>query len=83
VDESGVVKIWNIDRAQGLRGCLLQSLLLHGAVPNHVFSFISAFDNGEFLTGMSVSVSVSVSFRCKQGILLLCLCPDLIMRSCD
>jgi len=53
VDESGVVKIWNIDRAQGLRGTLLQSLLLHGAVPNHVFSFISAFDNGAVLATLS------------------------------
>lgn len=46
VDESGSAKIWNIDRAQGLRGTLLQSIVLQGAVPNHVFSFISAFDNG-------------------------------------
>jgi WD40 repeat protein len=50
VDESGVVKIWNIDRAQGLRGTLLQSLMLHGAVPNHVFSSIAAFDNGKVVT---------------------------------
>jgi WD40 repeat protein len=47
VDESGCVKIWNIDRAQGLRGGHLQSIMLQGAVPNHVFSFISAFDNGK------------------------------------
>ena len=46
VDESGCVKIWNIDRAQGLKGGMLQSIMLQGAVNNHVFSFISAFDNG-------------------------------------
>lgn len=47
VDESGCVKIWNIDRAQGMKGSHLQSIILQGAVPNHVFSFISAFESGE------------------------------------
>lgn len=47
VDECGVVKIWNIDKAQGIRGTMLQSVMIMQSNNDlRVFSFVTLQNNG-------------------------------------
>lgn len=45
-DDKGNIKIWNLDRAQGMRSHHLQALSVQGEGPEQVFAFQPTVERG-------------------------------------
>jgi hypothetical protein len=45
-DDKGNIKIWNLDRSQGMRSHHLQALTVQGQSPEQVFAFQPTIERG-------------------------------------